>query len=274
MTATLLKHEYLRTRTFLGLLLGGGLAIVALSTLFALMEWPVLSELGVALGVVVTLLLLPATQIALAVDYWRSSYRQLGYFTQSIPAKGSTIYWAKMLWAWLASIAAMVVTAAAALIFWTAFGPMLGLAGNPFTMAGELLDFASQYASSGMLTAIVVSFVLLMLVWPVQYFFCVSIGSEAPLNRFGIGGPIIVLIAFYFVTQLITTFAILILPFGLGLEGGNLAVVSFETNFFDAFAGNGNDDVMPLGFLPALALIAAACLWRTHYSWNRKVSLV
>jgi len=58
------------------------------------------------------------------------------------------------------------------------------------------------------------------------------------------------------------------------LLGGSLAVVGFGTNFADAFAGEGNDDVMPLGFLPVLVLVAAVCLWRTHYSWNRKVSLV
>lgn len=34
------------------------------------------------------------------------------------------------------------------------------------------------------------------------------------------------------------------------LLGGSLAVVGFETNFADAFVGEGNDDVMPLGFLP------------------------
>jgi hypothetical protein len=178
-----------------------------------------------------------------------------------------------MLWTWLASFVAMVVTVVSAAIFWTAFGSMVGLTGNPFTMLGETLDFVSQYVSAGMLTGLVIAFVLQMLVWPVQYFFCASIGSEAPLNRLGIGGPIVTLIAFYLVTQVITTLFIMLLPIGLGLEGGTLTFVGFETNFLDAFAGNGNDDVMPLGFVPALAIIAAACLWRTHYSWNHKVSL-
>ena len=41
------------------------------------------------------------------------------------------------------------------------------------------------------------------------------------------------------------------------LLGVSLAVVGFETNFADAFAGEGNDDVMPLGFLPVLVLVAA-----------------
>jgi hypothetical protein len=234
----------------------------------------VLSELGVALGLGITFLFLPVTQIALAIDYWRSSYRQLGYFTQSIPVKGSTIFWAKMLWTWLASLAAMAVTVVSAAIFWTAFGPMVGLTGNPFTMLGSALDFVSQYASAGMITGLAIAFVLQMLVWPVQYFFCASIGSEAPLNRLGVGGPIVTLVTFYFVTQIITTLFIMLVPIGLGIEGGSLAFVGFESNFFEAFSGNGNDDVMPLGFVPALALIAAVCLWRTHYSWNRKVSLV
>ncbi|WP_125106876.1 hypothetical protein [Gulosibacter massiliensis] len=273
MIATLLKHEFLRTRTLLGLLFGGGLAIVSLSTLFALMKWPVLSELGVALGLVITFVMLPATQIALAVDYWRSSYRQQGYFTQSIPVKGSTIFWSKTLWTWLASLVAMTVTVISAAIFWTAFGPMVGFSGNPFTALGDALHFVAQYASTGMVVGLLIAFVLQMLVWPVQYFFCVSIGSEAPLNRLGKGGPIVTLIAFYLVTQFITTLFIMFMPIGLGIEGGSLAFVDFDTNFLDAFAGNGNDDVMPLGFVPALAIIAAVCLWRTHYSWNHKVSL-
>lgn len=274
MIATLFKHEYLRTRTLLGLLLGGGLAVVAVSTLLVLTGWPVLSSLGVMVGLILIAVMLPATQIALAVDYWRSSYRQLGYFTQSIPVKGSTIFWAKMLWAWIASLAALVVTAAALALFWTAFGPIVGLSANPFVVLGDGFEFVSQYVSGGMLAALIVAFIMLMLVWPVQYFFCASIGSETPLNRFGIGGPIIVLVAFYFVTQILTALGIVLLPLGLGIDGGSLAVVGFETNFADAFAGEGNDDVMPIGFLPVLALVAAACLWRTHYSWNRKVSLV
>lgn len=82
------------------------------------------------------------------------------------------------------------------------------------------------------------------------------------------------LVAFYFVTQILTALGIVLLPLGLGIHGGSLAVVGFETNFADAFVGEGNDDVMPLGFLPVLLLVSAVCLWCTHYSWNRKVSLV
>lgn len=158
------------------------------STLLALTGWPVLSGLGVMVGLILIAVMLPATQIALAFDYWRSSYRQLGYFTQSIPVNGSTIFWAKMLWAWIASLAAIDVTAAALALFWTAFSPIVGFTANPFAMLGDGLEFVSQYVSGGMLAGFIIAFVLLMLVWPVQYFFCASIGSETPLNRFGIGG--------------------------------------------------------------------------------------
>ena len=62
-------------------------------------------------------------------------------------------------------------------------------------------------------------------------------------------------------------------PFGIGVDNEQLGFVSFNlvSEMMPESASSG--DVMPLGFLLPMALIAGFCLWRTARSWNRKVSL-
>src|SRR5690625_4541204 len=102
---TLLKHEFLRTRNMLALVAGVAVLLALAGTLLAATGVPVLSSVGLVAGLAAVLGLVPAAQLALAVAYWRSSYGRAGYLTQTLPVKGSTIYWAKMLWAWAVSLA-------------------------------------------------------------------------------------------------------------------------------------------------------------------------
>src|SRR5699024_6667132 len=92
MTATLLKHEWLRTRSMLGAIAGIAVVLAALGSLLAATRWPLISTIG-AYAVTVTIAgLVPAVQLALAADYWRSSYGRTGYFTQTLPVSGPTIF--------------------------------------------------------------------------------------------------------------------------------------------------------------------------------------
>lgn len=274
MITALLKHEALRTRSMLSIIAGGGAAIVLVSSAVTTLQWPVLSGLGVALGILVLVALVPVLQVALTIDYWRTSYRQLGYFTQSIPVKGSTIFWAKMLWTWLVTLGAIVLTGLLAAVFWPAMATLFpGVESNLFALVGTGFEFVQQYASTGMIVTLALLVVVNIFIWPAQYFFCVSLGSESPMNRLGVGGPILMFVAFYTVMQLLTAVGIFALPFGLGVEQGQLGIVQQSVSFIDAL-GSSDTEAMPVGFIPVLFLITAVALWRTHYSWNRKVSLV
>lgn len=120
MTTTLLKHEWLRTRGTLGMLFGILALVVILGALLAATGWPLLSELGVLLAMLGLFVLVPATQLLLTADYWRSGYGRTGYFTHSIPARGATIFRAKLAWAIIASFAALVLTVVLGLAAWWA----------------------------------------------------------------------------------------------------------------------------------------------------------
>ena len=106
MTTTLLKHEWLRTRGALGMYFGITVLVGLLGSLLGASGWSVLSVLGLLLAFLAVLVLVPGVQLLLVADYWRSGYGRTGYFTQSIPVRGATIFRAKLLWAVLVSLAA------------------------------------------------------------------------------------------------------------------------------------------------------------------------
>ena len=101
---TLLKHEFLRTRDMLALVAGVAVLLALAGTLLAATGVPILASVGLVAGLAAVFGLVPAAQLMLAVTYWRSSYGRTGYLTQTLPVQGSTIYWAKLLWAWLVSL--------------------------------------------------------------------------------------------------------------------------------------------------------------------------
>lgn len=270
---TLLKHEFLQTRAWLGLVGLVALLVAAVGGLFAATGWPGLAQLGTVLAIVAVVAVVPAAQIVLAVAYWRSSYGRMGYLTQTFPLKGSAIYRAKLVWAFLVSLAGVVLSVGIAL----AAAPLLARGAGiergdlvaPLREGWSLLvDMAPAWA----VVAAVAALAMLVLMWPVQYFFAASIGSQAPLNRMGVGGPVIVWLGVYFVTQVLSFVSFVAVPYAIGVEGDRLTVVRFDL-FAEISAGT-SADVMPIGFLPALLLTVLVCAGWTVRSWNRQVSLV
>lgn len=271
---TLLKHEYVRTRAMLVVVTGVAVLLALAGALLGLTGLPVLSTFGTVVVVVVAFALVPVAQILLAVHYWQSSYGRTGYLTQTLPVPGSTIYWAKMLWAWLVSIVGLVVSVG------------IGVAGTSLAAAGDggelqvqlslregwqtLLEVAPGWRAA----ALVAAFVALILAYPTQYFFAASIGSQAPMNRLGAGGPVLVWLGLYLVSQVLVFVSFVAVPVAVGMEDGRLTFVRFDV-LAEMTAGAGTSpDVMPVGFVPALMLVAVACLVATVHSWRRKVSLV
>lgn len=271
MNTTLLKHEWLRTRGTLGTVVGIVVLITVLAGLLALTDWPLISDVGLVLGIAAILLLAPGLQLILVADYWRSSYGRTGYFTQSLPVRGSTIYTAKLIWALLVTLAALVVTLALIAVLWIPMAESMGANPNPFLALRDGWVFASEVAPTWMIIGGILLFLAMYLIWPIQYYFSVSVGHEAPMHRFGVGGPILIFVLVYVAVQVAYTVGSLALPFGVGLQEGQLGIVS--SNFLTDLTAGSPSEVMPLGFLPPMLLIVGICLWRTMRSWNRKVSL-
>lgn len=271
---TLLKHEFLQTRAMIAIAVGASALLTLTGAAMAATGWPGIAPLGYALALMSTIALVPAVQILLAVRYWQTSYGRVGYLTQTLPLKGTTIYWAKMIWAWVVSLATTVIAVAVAL-------PLADLVaratGEPVRIMASLRDAwagLSEISPGWVVPAAVAMIVLTILMPPTQYFFAVSLGSQAPLNRLGVGGPILIWVAVYVAVQIITFVSFAAVPLAIGSDGDQLALVEFHL-FSEMTAGDtGPADVMPVGFVPALVLSTLACLVWSLRSWKRKVSLV
>lgn len=108
MVATLIKHELIRTKAMLLVIAAAATLSAVFGSLIAATQWPLFAQLGAVLAFIATAGLVPVIQLALAVDYWKTGYRRIGYFTQTLPVKSSTIFWAKLAWACLVSIVSAV----------------------------------------------------------------------------------------------------------------------------------------------------------------------
>lgn len=275
MTPTLLKHEWLRTRSMLTTIGGVALLLVVLGSLVAATRLALFSTIGSYAVILTIVALIPAVQVSLAVDYWRSSYARVGYFTQALPVAGPTIFRAKLLWALIATVAAVVWGVVLAAIGWPGTARGMGADElNPFAAFADLWSGATETIPSWQLvTGLLVALVLGVFIWPVQYYFSASIGSEEPRNRLGAGGPVLIWVALYVITQIVTLALLLAIPLGLGTAtDGGLQIVSYAP--LSELTADNPENIVPLGVFPGLVLVSAYCLWRTTRSWRSKVSLV
>lgn len=274
MIAALLKHEWLRTRSLLGSIGAVAVLLVAAGTALTATGWPGISLVGMLMVMAPLAALVPATQIALAVHYWQSSYSRTGYFTQSLPLSGVTIYAAKLAWALLVSLLAVLATAGLLMAAWPVLAGQLGGERNPFSLIRQMWEAGTAVTSTPVLIAGILLFVALILIWPIQYFFAASVGSETPLNRLGLGGPVVVFLGLYLASQVLVFLGMAALPWGLTMVDGQLGIEHWSV-FAEMAAGNASrDDIMPVGFVPMLLLIGVVCLLRTVHSWRRRISLV
>lgn len=274
MTAILLKHEALRTRGFLLVILGAAAVLGLVGSLMALTGWPVISVLGTVLGFLGAFGLVPAMQLASAVDYWRTGYGRIGYFTQTLPVRGSRIYAAKLIWAALVLLAGLVLTVALWFVVMVASAQSLfGM--SPQVLLGQVGEvLAAAFEASPWLVAVGAPVILIVMYGCnlVLLFAAASIGSERWLQRLGWGGPVLVWFALYAIMQVVMFVLILAIPFGLGVDAaGDFGLVPADV--LTAMLENSEAQVMPVGFLPAMALMIPLLIWRTAHSWNHRVSL-
>lgn len=273
MITTLMKHEWLRTRGLLGTIGAIALLLLVAGTALTATGWPGISLVGMLMVMVALGGLVPVAQLALTVHYWQSSYSRTGYFTQSLPVRGPTIYAAKLLWTLLVSLAGLVAILGLLAAVWPVLAGQLGAERNPFAVVQKMWSGFAEVASTPLLSIGLVLVVGMILIWPIQYFFAASVGSETPLNRLGLGGPVVAFLGLYLATQVLVFLGMVALPWGIGMADGQLGVVRWAV-FEEMAAGDAAEDVMPVGFVPVLLLVTLVCLLRTVRSWRSRVSLV
>ncbi|MGX1596105.1 hypothetical protein ACWIDS_03380 [Dietzia maris] len=273
-TKTLLKHEWLRTRGPLTTLFGLIALVGVLGSLLGASGWPLLSELGLAAGMLAAVVAVPAVQLALAADYWRSGYGRTGYFTHSIPVRGARIFRAKLAWATLASLAAIVLTLVLALLAWWANSQRSGGTAPSWSTLTDAWSTVTAVTPGWMIAAGAAVFLAWFLVWPVFYYFSVSVGHERWLAGLGAGGPVVVFVLVYVAMQVLSLLGMIVVPVGVGeADGETFGFVRFDLLSEMAAGASADNNVMPVGFVISMVLLVVFCLWRTARSWNHKVAL-
>ncbi len=272
MVTTLIKHEFLRTRTWLAIMFGAVTLLTLVGLVMTYMPWPLIRGLGFLLTLVAVGAFLFLVQLGMTFDYWRSSYTRTGYFTQSLPIQGSTIYGAKLLWGAVVTVAALVWTGVLAVPVMFAASNAFDL-GISFALILDTLGVVLGSAPAWMWVVMAVVFIALYVSGLAQYYFAASIGSEARLNSLGIGGPIIVWFVLYMVMQLLLFLGMIAVPLGLTGTADGSSLVITSMNFLELMASDQDPQGMPLGFIPMTFAVTALLIWRTVVSWNKKVSL-
>ncbi|GAB3821141.1 hypothetical protein GCM10028820_28780 [Tessaracoccus terricola] len=271
MVGKLIKHEAIRTGGMLGVLFGAATLLAVVGALLAATGWPVIAQFGLVVSFVGAVGVLPATQLALGLDYWQTGYRRIGYFTQTLPVKGATIYWAKLAWGTLVVVASLLVALVLSGITFMGnaetlgYAPMdlFGLVGQWWAAVVAVMPWWGWVVGVPMLLLLAVFNLL-------QYYFAASVGSEKRFGSLGLGGPVLVWFALYMALQIVLV-GFMLIPLGVGVEGGSLTLVS--ENYLAMVLNNINPATAPIGFLPGFLVAAVFLVWRTVVSWNSKVSL-
>lgn len=272
MTATLLKHEWIRTRGPLATTIGIAALLVIVCALAGILRLPFLSNLGQIVGLVVIAATIPAVQLVLAFDFWQSSFGRTGYLTQAFPLRGTRIFWTKLGWHLMVTVAVLPVLAVLALVLVVGLNVASGAPANPFPVIGEIWSAATSVASPALVLGLALAFLVQVCLLSVQYVFAASVGSESSFHRFGRGGPVLVFVGLYLVLQVACFVGLVAIPLGLGVADGRLGLVPM--NILELMRSGENGTAMPVGFIPVFAIAAVVLLWRTSTSWKRKISLV
>lgn len=276
MISTLLTQEFLSTRNRFATSIGIVLLVVAVSFATAALRIPVLGDLGFGLGVFAVAAITPLVLGLLAENYWRTMYGREGYFTMTLPVSGRTLFWAKVLYGFVATLVALGIT-------------LIGLAGALIAFAlsqgtSVSLTLEELWNTLGVFGPATVWF--LAVCTALQFGFTVvagaaimSIGAEARFNHLGFGAPVIGAVILYFIMQIVGLAAVLFVPFGMRIAGPDAGTLVAEGMFHD-FMGSVTDTtgsieptVVGLGIVLVSVIVTVLLAWRGARSVERHTSL-
>lgn len=256
MITKIMKHDFLALRKPLGITIALALSTALLAALVMVISRNVI---GITLVVLAFLALIAAFlvySIILLVHYYRSMYGKTGYFTMSIPARPTELFWAKSLF----NVLALCLFT---LVFFCG-GFVLLISALLADTTGTALHEAFTRIETWQLAFVVLTALLFSAISGVfTYQFIVTTGNRRPfLDRFGtVGGPILVAVLLYVGVQVISF--ILILPPGqLVLFAPDTPFISLSwTGGFinDVFSPRTSSTADPIAF-PIWVLIGNAIL--------------
>ena len=274
MMATLFAQEFRTTRKNLLSTVGIVVLVAAVSLTLAAVRVPVIDGFALGVGILLAIVVTPLVLGILVENYWRTMYGREGYFTMTLPVRGRTLFAAKVVYGFVATLAALVVTAIMLLAAGVAFAFLKGQ--EPFSFVIELFTTVEPWMVWFAVFAMLLQVVYLVVVGAAV----MSIGAEGRFNHLGFGAPVLGGVIVYLVMQIVTLAAVLFIPFGIvliGPDAGSIVGQGMLDSFIAEISGGASESLAPqvlgLGFMITSVAATVLLAWVGARSVEKRTSL-
>ncbi|MEW6961084.1 hypothetical protein [Trueperella pyogenes] len=198
-----------------------------------------------------------ATCIFLALGYWKTTRGSRAYFTFSIPATGRQIFWAKVLFAYLMVVAAIVIFLGAVLLtMWNnARTRGVSLTESLAPIRTFLVVLGTWKVATGVVLILLFLFLYVAVVAAL-----ISITAQEQYQRHA-GAFVFALFLVYIAVQTLSLLATFFLPGTINLATGEL---SWETMFpavLETIRTGADPVVLGLGSIPVSIVFLSGVIW-------------
>lgn len=260
MFSQLVKHEFRATRrmvpfVYLGTL---GMGLVNMMSSRLDIEW--LFQLSMLVLILLCVAEVILTYVLIISRYYKNLYGQEGYLMFTLPVKSSHLLLSKVLVSFIWIMLSYVVLAVAILFILASVGWRQGL-GLQEQIQG-IFSFVDAVGTSPVMIALacLIGYAILGTLYLLaQVFFAITVGSLSRLHKMGLAAPILTYLVLYFILQLLTLAAMIIIPIGIqftptdvgGLSNVHLVLKGMGSMLVNGFNGtaDGQTVVIGLGFV-------------------------
>ena len=273
MLGKLLKHEFIAT----GRIMGALYAVVAVIMAYVLGSYYISKDTattGQMLGITVLLLISSCsfilTAVVMIVNFQRSLYGEQGYLSFTLPVKGSTLLFSKILASTVWFVAAFLcLMGSAAITYFVVKEDVIG--DETFSTIESLLPMFLQGKSvSTIVTSIVISMISYFLRFAVitlEMYFAISLANTRHFQKRYLLWTIIFTIVILFAVEKISGVSFDNITFGLSIVGDEISVI---TNYDDLASGASFTDLVSI---ITYLIFGVGLYYATFYVMNKKVNI-
>lgn len=260
-----------------------GLLVLFISLITIAVNLPIISSLGQLTSTIAAVVIVAAVIILPIINYYRKFYGNQGYLTMTLPASGRQLYWSRfwsgVLWFLIAVGSVFIIAGLFSLTTDISEGRQL------FTgIRGAWQAFLATNAPFYVRLLPVAAILLGIFSTVTQYAFVITKGSEARFHGMGrLGGPVIVYIITYLLSQAASIIGLLLIPLGvrfsLGSDGETITGIQWVaesswSSLRNAILGiEKSTFTLGLGFVLTLVVLYTVYIFLTIRSIEQHTSL-
>ncbi|MBN1892739.1 MAG: hypothetical protein JW780_08160 [Clostridiales bacterium] len=230
MFGKLVKHEFRATRRIIPFVFLVTVLVAVMMTVSVLLDLDAVIGLTIFLLILMVVAEVIVTYVLVIWRYYKSMCGNEAYLSFTLPIEPKMLFWSKMLvsfvWIALSYIVAAGVTMLLALVVTSGLGVSISDIADGFRYFWNLIGFAGHEAVA--IPMIVFVFFITIIAGLTNVFFSVSLGSTSKFHKYGIGGPILVYIVLYFVLQIITAIATMLIPLAVRVTPTETGELSYR----------------------------------------------